>query len=323
MISICIPTYNRPTWLERALLSVTQQSDGHGVEIVVSDNSTTAETRAVVERCLSSWGGAWQYMHNEPGIPATDNLNQAISHASRAHVLVLSDDDYLLPGALAVILSTLAAQPGQAAYLFGVQVVNDTGQVIKRQSFKRATYLPPQAAVARLLSNSSFVRLPAIIFERKALLACDLFDPTIKPCDFDLYLKLFRAHGVLCLPTIISAYRIHQHTITMGMFNPEVIELLASYFDAPEQARLFSHSRLTHYKALFLHQYILAGVYRNLRWHGRQAARTVFGLLEHEAVRNLTTPKKWWPLRALFTLVLGPPQLSRRNDPGPKHETNL
>ena len=51
LLSICIPTYNRAELLRSALLSLVPQvkESGGEVELVVSDNCSTDDTRRVVE----------------------------------------------------------------------------------------------------------------------------------------------------------------------------------------------------------------------------------------------------------------------------------
>lgn len=55
ILSICIPTYNRATYLEKSLLSImqTEEFKNNEIEIVISDNCSTDNTEEVVRKYLS------------------------------------------------------------------------------------------------------------------------------------------------------------------------------------------------------------------------------------------------------------------------------
>lgn len=69
LVSICIPTYNRATCLKRCLESLIRQPEFlHGdVEIVVSDNCSTDNTREVVQKYRAKYANI-KYYKNEKNI---------------------------------------------------------------------------------------------------------------------------------------------------------------------------------------------------------------------------------------------------------------
>lgn len=69
LVSICIPTYNRATYLKKCLDSLIWQPEFlHGdVEIVISDNCSTDNTREVVQRYRKKYSNI-QYYKNETNI---------------------------------------------------------------------------------------------------------------------------------------------------------------------------------------------------------------------------------------------------------------
>jgi glycosyltransferase involved in cell wall biosynthesis len=46
LLSICIPAYNRPNWLQRGLESITV-GEGSDIEIVITDDSDTDQGQAI------------------------------------------------------------------------------------------------------------------------------------------------------------------------------------------------------------------------------------------------------------------------------------
>ncbi len=292
-------------------MSVIQQTQGGDVELVISDNSPGSESTDVVQSALGAWPGRWTYMHNETTIPMIANINQAISRSIGDYVLILSDDDYLLPGSLQPSLEFLQEDLDRPACLFGGQIVDKTERVLKRSSFPEHVFLEPADALDRLFADSGFVRSPAMIVNREALVDVGMFDPsTHNVCDIDLWFKLFSRHGLHCVPVALSAYTVHRKAFTMSKFNTKTIDLLLDVFARAEASGAISPAEAVRYRALFLHQYILAGTYRSLRWQGFSAAQKVFGLFAHEDVRELPVPGKWSAMRTLFGLLLGRPRIA-------------
>ena len=89
-----MPTRNRVDLLRYAIESVRRQ-DYDDWEIVVSDNDSTDDTERYV-RSLSD--ERIRYRRCERFVPVTDNWNNALAESRGDYVVMLGDDDCLLPG---------------------------------------------------------------------------------------------------------------------------------------------------------------------------------------------------------------------------------
>src|SRR5215217_6009278 len=109
LLSITMPTKDRPHLLSRALASVAGAvgPDADQVQLTVSDGSADEASARVVDRFLASWAGRHRYVRNSPPLPLVDNMNRAVELASGDWVMQLDDDDYLLPGACAAMLEAI------------------------------------------------------------------------------------------------------------------------------------------------------------------------------------------------------------------------
>jgi glycosyltransferase involved in cell wall biosynthesis len=305
LLSITMPTKDRPELLSRALASVARAvgSDADRVELTVSDGSADEASARAVDQFLAGWGGRHKYVRNRPPLPLVDNMNRAIELASGDWVMQLDDDDYLLPDACAAMLEAIRGAPSEeAVLLFGVDIVNGDGVRSRTQRFRREQYLEPAQALERLLRNSSFVREPAVVVRRSVLEREGLFDPAVGGAtDTDMWVRLFARYGVRCFPSTTCAYTIHEAAATTGMWNPEVIASLGEIFDRAVATGVVPESTVRRWQADFLHQFILAGAYRRLRLRRRTEAGQVLQLFELPEVRALGTSRKWWPVRAAFT----------------------
>jgi len=305
LLSITMPTKDRPELLARALASVARAAGpvADRVELTVSDGSSDDASAMVVDRFLAGWPGTHRYVRNRPPLGLVENMNRAVELAGGEWVMQLDDDDYLLPGAGAAMLAAIGrARPEEAVCLFGVDIVDAQGVRRRSQRFRRPEYLPPARALERLLRNSSFVREPAALVRRAALQREGLFDPGVGgTTDLDMWVRLFARHGVRCLPPVTCAYTIHEAALTSGMWNPATVASLSEIFDRAAAYRVVPEAALRRWQADFLHQFVLAGAYRRLRRRRRAEARQVLALLDLPEVRSLGASPRWLPVRLAFT----------------------
>ena len=91
--SVLLPTRNRLDLLRLAIKTVLRQ-DYDNWEIVVSDNASHEDIRGFVESLADE---RVIYVRSETPIPVTDNWNLALSRSSGDYIIMLGDDDGLMP----------------------------------------------------------------------------------------------------------------------------------------------------------------------------------------------------------------------------------
>ena len=314
LLSICVPTYHRPQLLARALRSIGPLPPD--VEIIVSDNSTANNDCEHTARAVLAGqpGAQWRYFRNAPGGNVTSNWNHCLRRARGHFVQMLHDDDYLMPGALLRMLEVLRTARGQHEVVqFGVDVVDIAERVLKQQRPRQARYLAPAAALEKVLTDSSYVRMPALVASRAAYFAVGGPDPTQENTDdTDVWARLFARYGLYQVPGCVACYTVHAGALTTGMFNEHIVDLLLRIFHKADQTHLLSQARLRQAQALFFHQFILAGAYRSLRRRDFASARQVLKLFQLPALRHLPTPARWLPARLAFGLLARVPQSASR-----------
>jgi glycosyltransferase involved in cell wall biosynthesis len=305
LLSVTMPTRNRPELLERALQSVVCAAApvAKHIEVAVSDGSDDDASGTVVRRVLAGWPGGHPYVWNRPALTLVENMNRAVEISSGQWVMQLDDDDYLLPGAGEAMIDAIGrVGPGEGVLLFGVQIVDRYGVPQREQTFRREQYLEPRQALRRLLRNSSFVREPTAVVRRVALEQEGLFDTTVGDAtDTDMWVRLFSRYGVRCLPSTTCAYTIHEAAATTGQWNPGTIRAMGVIFDRAVARGVVPERDVRRWQADWYHQFILAGVYRRLRVRRRVEAREVLRLFDLPEVRKLGVSPRWLPVRAAFT----------------------
>lgn len=113
IISIAIPTYNRARRLEEALknLSAHPELIQDWVEIVVSDNASNDDTADVVASFTRRTGKAIRFGRNARNVGIDGNIHAVSRLATGRFLLLASDDDLLLPGALTYLRNLVATTP--------------------------------------------------------------------------------------------------------------------------------------------------------------------------------------------------------------------
>jgi glycosyltransferase involved in cell wall biosynthesis len=248
----------------------------------------------------------YKYVHNQPKLGMAANWNHSIKLASGKYVLVLHDDDFLLPHAVETIIKAINENKDRyPVMLFGVDVVDEQEKLIRKQLFKRRLYFSPKKALLKVLSNSSFIRFPGIVIRRDSFTKLDYFNTDIgEVCDLDMWIKLLSNYGLLCLPDSISAYTVHSNALTTGMFNLKTIQQLQLIFHQIKQKQILSSTTLQRSQTDFLHQFILAGTYRQMRQFQFKEAAGIMDLFNTSDLRKLPISAKWLLLRISFTLIL-------------------
>lgn len=96
LVSILIPTYNRPDYFRRALESALNQTYRH-TEILIGDDSTNDETEKLVREQYLEKHPNIRYYHNEKNMGQFENDQKLLDMAQGDYVNFLMDDDLFHP----------------------------------------------------------------------------------------------------------------------------------------------------------------------------------------------------------------------------------
>ncbi len=93
LVSICIPTYNRAKFIQRAIDSALGQTYKN-LEVIVVDNASTDNTEEIVSRYNDT---RLKYVRNTENIGQFGNLNRCIELYSGDFLHILHSDEYIDP----------------------------------------------------------------------------------------------------------------------------------------------------------------------------------------------------------------------------------
>ena len=118
ILTIGIPTYNRSNYLDKCLAAFYSEITplANLVNIYVSDNGSTDDTRDVVNKYISM-GLNIQYNRHDQNMGTEFNFLSLYEKAATKYFWLFSDDDLVVPGVLSQLLLALNKKEYGAIYL--------------------------------------------------------------------------------------------------------------------------------------------------------------------------------------------------------------
>lgn len=186
LVTVYIPTYNRPMLLERALRSVVTQ-DYHTIEIIVVDDGSRSENRNKNLQICSQFANV-QLIQLEKSIGASAARNLAIAAATGEYITGLDDDDEFCPGRISAFIEAWQRRPDVSLLASGYVFILPGGKRIG--SGRRARSVNEQRVKhINDLGNQVFTRT-------EYLRAIGGFDPALVACqDYDVWIRLITRFG--------------------------------------------------------------------------------------------------------------------------------
>ncbi len=218
LISVIVPTYDRPDMLRNALRSLSLQETDQGVpyEIVVIDNASKESTRAVVAEIAGSSPVPVRYFREEAaGYPMA--LNRGVKEALGGWLAFFDDDQLAEPNWLKELLTPALATGGQVVggsiwVRLPVEETPPLGPVCRSLLGEHA-----YDGTARVCEGRSIPSGGNMLVAREVFDAVGLFDISmaVGGCDSDFLLRA-RAHGITVLisPTAVVHHVVPPYRMT-------------------------------------------------------------------------------------------------------------
>ena len=183
LVSFVIPNYNHAQYLGDAIRSVLAQSYA-GTEIVVVDDGSTDESRAVAEQF-----GARIRLLCQANAGLSAARNTGIQAATGDYIALLDADDLVEPLYTERLLAALAAAPQADGAYCGYRFVDQNNQPLPRLERR---VVAPELLYTALLNGNYWVP-ESLLIRRECYLAAGEFDPALRACeDWDVWLRFSR-----------------------------------------------------------------------------------------------------------------------------------
>jgi glycosyltransferase involved in cell wall biosynthesis len=220
LVSVIIPTYNRPEYLKQAISSAVRQTY-ENIEIIVSDNCSLENPQALVESFLDPRIKFWRHPQN---IGMLANQLHTFKMASGKYVASLHDDDVWNEDFLAKMVPHLEANPDLILafcdhYIIDAQgKIDDVATQLNTRAYQRDKIAPGihHNLIKIGLVDKSIPTASACVIQN-ALIDWDLIPPEVNGM-WDLYLTYLcciSGQGIYYVPERLTCYRTHEQTDTM------------------------------------------------------------------------------------------------------------
>jgi glycosyltransferase involved in cell wall biosynthesis len=220
LVSVIIPTYNRPDYLKQAISSAVQQTY-QNIEIIVSDNCSPENPQSLIESFQDSRIKFWRHKQN---IGMLANQLSAFKMARGKYVASLHDDDMWNEDFLAKLVPPLEANSDLILAFCDQYLIDSQGNINhdytdgNSKAFKRD--------ILKKGVHKSFNKIGLIDKTIGTAVACVIRNHIIDwdsiPSEvggmWDLYLtylSCISGYGVYYDPEKLTRYRIHEQSDTM------------------------------------------------------------------------------------------------------------
>jgi glycosyltransferase involved in cell wall biosynthesis len=175
-VTVCIPTRNRSPLLASAIESVLVQSF-QDFELLVSDNASTDDTAAIVERIEDP---RLRSVRHDSDIGPTANFNACLRAAEGEFVLLLCDDDVLHPQFLESAVKVLRSERRVGFVFTTWQRRRDDGtvddRVINESGLTEPTILSGPDYIERAIRRQGNIAHTSSVLMRKTAIPPGGFD---------------------------------------------------------------------------------------------------------------------------------------------------
>lgn len=220
-IDVVVPCYRYGRYLRQCVESVLVQ-DVTGLRVLILDDASPDDTPSVAE-ALAAADPRITYRRHATNRGHIATYNEGIDWAAADGMLLLSADDYLLPGALRRAVDLLEARP-DVGLCFGAAIASMPDGRLERMAIGRRF----ECGAPVVLGGGAFVRLcirakaenivptPTAVVRTALLKRLGGYKPELPHSgDFELWLRLAAHAKVAVLPGELAVYRRHQENMSL------------------------------------------------------------------------------------------------------------
>jgi glycosyltransferase involved in cell wall biosynthesis len=219
LVSVITPTYNRSEYLKQAIASALAQTY-QNIEIIVSDNGSPTDPRAIVEAFDDP---RIRFFRHGSNLGMIANTLYTFQQAQGKYVACLLDDDLWEPEFLAKLVPPLEANPDVVLAFCDHYIINAMGEVDEiathqcSETYKRAHLAPgihqPFYQLAMIdgavpTATSAVMRRSLVDWQHIPLGVGGSWDSYLR------YLYCCDGQGAYYIPARLTRYRDHEMTDT-------------------------------------------------------------------------------------------------------------
>ncbi len=230
LVSVIIPTYNRPTFLSQAIESVLEQTYPD-IELIVVDDGSENDGQGTLD-ALKPYMSRMTYAYQENrGVGAA--VNKGLSLANGEFIQRLDDDDMLVREKVEKCVDVFQANPRVGLVATGYHVIDESGNRIR-------TLMPvhyPKRATLFFMLMAIVSAQAAVMVRRSCHDIVGVYRTDILSEDYEMWLRIAEKYEIETIDEPLALYRRHNTNITKlkdaGRFESAIVQFVKSYLDRP------------------------------------------------------------------------------------------
>jgi glycosyltransferase involved in cell wall biosynthesis len=248
-ISVAILTYDRTDYLREAIESVLADKD-LDLELIVLDTASPVDVKAIIDGFSDS---RLKYHYHPVNLGMVGALNKCIDLCTGEFVLILNDDDRVLPTGLRRLSQALIDEPEAGVSIASVWLINEKSEQIgEKQEVTTEDVCITGADFYKAYLTGKIPVQPSTIFVRKSILdQAGYYDGSFEyGPDMDLLLRVgLKSKKVCLLADALGEYRIHGGSITEHLRRNAEIgvsfrDIVKKQYELAKAAAIFSADEL-------------------------------------------------------------------------------
>jgi glycosyltransferase involved in cell wall biosynthesis len=215
-VTIAIPTFNRLRYLKEAVASALAQTYGN-IEILIGDDGGTEAIRQWGE-ALAQREPRVRYQRNPCNLGLAGNWNALADAARGDFIVIIGDDDRLLPDFVDKLLKTM---PSDAQMGFtNHYLINSLGERLEAESQQQTReYRRDLLSAGEIIDAEACVWRNSVPMSAALARTADIrrlrFKEDLNTPEIELFLRLAREGGrFFFLPEYLAEYRVHPQSAT-------------------------------------------------------------------------------------------------------------
>lgn len=207
-VSIVIPTYKRPDYLDRLLASIQTQTFQEFEVIVIDDNSPNHEEYLPIIKKYHSIFKEFKFLRNETNHGAPHSRNRGILKSKYELIALVDDDDEWLPKKLETQVEVFNNSNEKVGLVYTwTDVMDENRNVIHHYRAELEGFLKKE------ILKECFIPSPSVMVRKKAILEAKLFDESFPSCqDWDMWTRIIMQNYELrVVKEVVTIYHKHDN----------------------------------------------------------------------------------------------------------------
>ncbi|MGH8292943.1 MAG: glycosyltransferase [Gammaproteobacteria bacterium] len=200
-VTVCIATFNHAQYIARCLDSVIMQLLPGRIEVLVGDDCSTDDTRAIVTTYSQAFPDIVAPVFHQKQLGPSGNYRALIAAARGRYIAHLDGDDYWLPGKLTRQIAALDRSPSTPAVVANALVVDANDRPLGFFTSNRNRSID----LNYLLERGNFLCHGSLLYRAKLREAILEIEGTF--IDYMILIKLARMGNLEFLREVLVVYR--------------------------------------------------------------------------------------------------------------------